>query len=1203
MTLEHAGHRQHADAQPIADAIAALSAGLFAQADGPPYTEVLAQLAEAQRQIAALADQARAGELEALTTLLARAAGQAATLSSKPGLTDDDVLALADAIDEIAAQARMTPPIAEPLSDTVTVQEPESTSVPSPEVTQVEQPTPHADAVLEREPSEPEAVRPDVAPSEGETLEQSGGSESTALASTEAPTVESPVPLAEPVAAAVSAVVEEPSPGPDPTDAAAPVAPADPSPICRDPIADVLELDTLAGSIAAREEQDAGLVVATPESVEPAPQPVNAAAPTDTPPAEPLTPAPTSADDAETGPTRSDDVLAAVPDVVSSESPAVEPIADDAPATEPTAENVIVNASVDAPPAAIDTAEPSASPAAELGSDPVPAVEPSIQETSEEAPATTQPVVIPEAAQSPAEPEPAPLHETPPQPASVPDVPSDASSDASRVNDCWTSLQIDPASVIRVDLVTKLDAGQQAIVGSLAKDARSIAADLNRLIERLRGGVDAGVAPVFTTMSDGLARTGSFFNFTLLNELAELLKKLGEGIDAAPPPAAAQLVRVLPRCALVLTLFGDGLDAGHELQVPVGRIIEDSLAALAGTLAESTDAPAAAEAAPQGAIADSGAAAELTPEQMLAMLGAEQEPCGWGTVPLSLPPERAETLQFLVNDIKQAADQINGPAEHLADLGVRGDTCAELVRLEALLSRAMRDFDFRSLRTLIRLVGDIGYGLDGVAEDMLPELNVRLLAVQSLIQQHAVALEVGMETTWPLDTLVARIHRLLSGQTLSPSIVGWHRGNVERVTELDLVVEGVDPPPKVDPVEDRASWTRPAEAVAKAATDDLIRVRAAIIDELLGTVGELVQHNARLHMVSAQLRREQPRLPGVDDLCRTSELMQRAMVALQTGIMGTRMQPIARLLDNYPRVARDVGRLADREVQLSVCGGETLVDRSLLEAISEPLMMIVRCVASTLIEPPAERQKAGKPTAGSIFITVAQRGSQVVVTLEDDGCGFDRKAVMQQTVDAGLLTAEQAEALSDTDLYALLMEPDLTGSPLRGVGNMLSSSIGASFRIASTPGQGTRIDLFIPMKSVILPSVVVAVGAAQYTVPLSSVLEIVKINEDAVKTIGRAPCLRLRGDVLAMVDARELFSESASALPSYAIVVTNGQRVAALGVDRVINKQDMIIAQIEDEKLRQGPFSGTTLTQEGRVSLVIDVQRVLALVADTHGSP
>lgn len=780
--------------------------------------------------------------------------------------------------------------------------------------------------------------------------------------------------------------------------------------------------------------------------------------------------------------------------------------------------------------------------------------------------------------------------------------PTNAASDSDAA--AWAELDVAATSGTAFESPPMFNPDTASLVPFMADDLRALADRLGAVAAQLAGGDTSTAGTSLPEIAGELSKTSVFFDLHDIARAAKLTAALVANLGASVPlDVAAHRVRVIERLAR--------RDA-ESLSPSVTATPGDAATAL-GSDAMATGAPTAdaAAASATGAMNVDTPTGELTPEQVAMLLAAEDQASTWGTTPLMLPPDKADLLQFLVTDVKEAAEQITPLIGDIGNIAMRPDIGAELVRLAEQMARTSASFEFRSLNELLRLLGDIGIGLAEVSEPLIPELEVRLKGVQSLISQHATALEVAMESTWPLGTLTRRVHRLLDGQGLSPTILNWHKGDPERVLELDGVVEGVEPSPCVPPEEDHSDWQRPAavasaigaagataEAAESSSTSalskgaDHVRIESSVIDDLLETVGELVQHKGRIQMLVDELRRESPS-ERVAELWRTTESMDRFLGVLQSGIMGTRLQAMNKLFDRYPRIVRDVARLADKEIDIKIAGGDTLVDKNLLEALSDPLTAILRNIAARLVESKEIRTRRGKPEIATIRLSARHQGSQVVVSIEDDGGGFDRDDTIRQAQAASLLTAEQAASLPDAELFMLLFQPDLAGSPLSRVGPAVSEVLGGSIQVSSSAGRGSRVDLTVPMKSAILSAVIVAAGNSVYTVPLQGVREITRLEPDRRRSVGGQPCLVLREHVIPLLDSRELFGDDMSREPTIALIITDGQTEAALAVDRVLSKQEVAIRHIEESELRRGPFSGTSLTQQGEVSLVLDVQRIL----------
>lgn len=767
----------------------------------------------------------------------------------------------------------------------------------------------------------------------------------------------------------------------------------------------------------------------------------------------------------------------------------------------------------------------------------------------------------------------------------------------------WADLDIAATTGTAFESPPMFNPDTASLVPFMADDLRALADRLGAVAAQLASGDASAASTSLPEIAGELSKTSVFFDLHDIARAAKMTAALVANLGASVPlDVAAHRVRVIERLA----------HRDAESLSPSAATTTGDAATAPGSDASAAGAPtadgSASTASATGALNADTATGELTPEQVAMLLAAEDQASTWGTTPLMLPPDKADLLQFLVTDVKEAAEQITPLISDIGNIAMRPDIGAELVRLAEQMSRTSSSFEFRSLNELLRLLGDIGIGLAEVSEPLIPELVVRLKGVQSLISQHAIALEVAMESTWPLSRLTTRVHRLLDGQGLSASILNWHNGDPERVLELDGVVEGVEPPPSVPAEEDHSDWQRPAatasatgsttEATESTTTSalskgaDHVRIESSVIDDLLETVGELVQHKGRIQMLVDELRRESPS-ERVAELWRTTESMDRFLGVLQSGIMGTRLQAMSKLFDRYPRIVRDVARLADKEIDIKIAGGDTLVDKNLLEALSDPLTAILRNIAARLVESKEIRTRRGKPEIATIRLSARHQGSQVVVSIEDDGGGFDRDDTIRQAQAASLLTAEQAASLPDAELFMLLFQPDLAGSPLSRVGPAVSEVLGGSIQVSSSAGCGSRVDLTVPMKSAILSAVIVAAGNSVYTVPLQGVREITRLEPDRRRSVGGQPCLVLREHVIPLLDSRELFADDMSREPTIALIITDGQTEAALAVDRVLSKQEVAIRHIEESELRRGPFSGTSLTQQGEVSLVLDVQRIL----------
>ncbi len=338
--------------------------------------------------------------------------------------------------------------------------------------------------------------------------------------------------------------------------------------------------------------------------------------------------------------------------------------------------------------------------------------------------------------------------------------------------------------------------------------------------------------------------------------------------------------------------------------------------------------------------------------------------------------------------------------------------------------------------------------------------------------------------------------------------------------------------------------------------------------------------------------------------------LDRLTSELQVGVMRTRMQPLAKLFDRYPRVIRDIARATDKKIDLAITGKGTEVDKSVLEALADPLVHILRNSADHGVEVPADRVAAGKPETGTIHLTAQHQGSHVRVAIEDNGKGLDREVIGAKAVERGMVTADQLAKMPDQEVFRFIFEAgfstakvvsDLSG---RGVGMDVVrtniNKINGTINIDSVNGVGTTIEILIPLTVAIMPAMVVVVSDAMYCVPLQSVVEIVSLDELAQHTVCGQQVMRLRDEVLPLVDLRGHLSRPTAEPPKFAVVVAVGGQRAGLCVDSLVGQQEIVIKPLDDSYSQDGPFSGATIQEDGQVSLILDV---VCLLKDSKDAP
>lgn len=386
---------------------------------------------------------------------------------------------------------------------------------------------------------------------------------------------------------------------------------------------------------------------------------------------------------------------------------------------------------------------------------------------------------------------------------------------------------------------------------------------------------------------------------------------------------------------------------------------------------------------------------------------------------------------------------------------------------------------------------------------------------------------------------------------------------------------------------------------ARTAAEGSIRVDVELLDALMRQVGELVlARNAisRLAVGASDI-----------DFVRASQRLSLIASELQEGVMKTRMQPIEHVWSKVPRMVRDLAAACEKQVRLEMVGGDTELDRSLLEAIKDPLTHLIRNAVDHGVEMPAERAAAGKPAQGVLSLRAYHAGGQVVVEVVDDGRGIDVDRVAAKAVERGLRTHEQVAAMAPAELMQLLFlagfstAEAVTNVSGRGVGmdvvRTKIEAIGGTVDVDSTLGRGTTWRLRIPLTLAIMPALTVECDREFYAIPQVSLLELVALDAQtsgAIEYVRSAPVYRLRGDLLPLVDLREVFDapprgdRSGSVI---AVLQADTQRFGLL-VDRVLNTEEIVVKPMSGRLKAIGLYAGATLLGDGRVSLILDVQAI-----------
>jgi two-component system chemotaxis sensor kinase CheA len=392
-----------------------------------------------------------------------------------------------------------------------------------------------------------------------------------------------------------------------------------------------------------------------------------------------------------------------------------------------------------------------------------------------------------------------------------------------------------------------------------------------------------------------------------------------------------------------------------------------------------------------------------------------------------------------------------------------------------------------------------------------------------------------------------------------------------------------------------------AEARSSAVSDSSIRVDVGLLDKLMTLVGELVLARNQIMQCSAS----QENTPFLGTVQRLNLLTTE----LQAGVMKTRMQPIGTIWSKFPRVVRDLALACGKQARLEMEGQETELDKTLIEAIRDPLTHLVRNAIDHGIEAPAERLKQGKPVEGRLALHAFHEGGKVIIQIADDGKGIDAERIRAKATQAKLITPAQADRLNARELTGLIFLPGFSTADKvtqfsgRGVGMDVVRTniekIGGTITVESQPGRGTAVEMKIPLTLAIIPALTISSAGDRYAIPQVSLLELVRLEGDkalnGIEQIHGAPVYRLRGNLLPLVYLNEqLYPEprgdGGGVRDSINIVVLQADdRPFGLVVDAIHDTEEIVVKPLQKQLKGISAFAGATIMGDGRVALILDV--------------
>jgi two-component system chemotaxis sensor kinase CheA len=412
------------------------------------------------------------------------------------------------------------------------------------------------------------------------------------------------------------------------------------------------------------------------------------------------------------------------------------------------------------------------------------------------------------------------------------------------------------------------------------------------------------------------------------------------------------------------------------------------------------------------------------------------------------------------------------------------------------------------------------------------------------------------------------------------------------------------------PAEVPADMSAPTvEPAAYALAENILRVDAGRIDNVLNLVGELIIGKSMMQQALSEFSKRHPK-----DLLRGRFADAMAFQAsvlndLQRSVMKIRMVPVEQLFRRFPRIVRDVARQCGREVDLVLSGQDTDLDKSILDAIAEPLTHLVRNAVSHGIEPAEERQSLGKPLRGTIRLNAFHQGNQVVVEISDDGGGIDTQKVRAKAIELGMASAEESSHLTEAETLDFIFRPgfstaeQVTEVSGRGVGMDIVQSVlhrlKATVLVETRPGQGTTFRLKLPLTLAIIKALLFWVEQRLYAIPLNAVVEIARTRESEVHQVDNYEVLQLRNQVLPLLRLGRAQSTDAGhkSHKLFVLVIMVGEKKFGMIVDALEGEGELVIKALDDQTFSTDLVSGASILGDGRVVLILNLPAVVEHVA------
>ncbi len=691
--------------------------------------------------------------------------------------------------------------------------------------------------------------------------------------------------------------------------------------------------------------------------------------------------------------------------------------------------------------------------------------------------------------------------------------------------------------------------------------------ELNQNLLQLEQNPEAGdiINNIFRA-AHSLKSSAAFVGLNSLSDLAHKMENLLQGIRDKSLNVTPEIVEVLFRCFDVISNVISTVASGEEPKQDLSGIIRDIEKVNVVKGAAKTEKPAAAPAAAEAAPA---VKTEFNAEERRAIKRGLKS--GMSCCELTIIIEKSALMKSLktrlvINNLEHVSEVVK-TFPSLEALGHEDDI--DMFRVILLTDHSTDD---------LRKACDV---------DQIMRVDLREI---SLKKQD--------------DKLILKFH---NAETLAEEkaedaparpAVREHREESE-VESVDM--EGQDEEEDEEKITDDRKKVDKKVSVLKT-----VKVSVDKLDQLLNNVGELVISNSGFYKLYEELRKQAYDKSIINEFKNRMEQMSRIAKDLQSGIMKTRMVPIGGVFTRFQRLVRDLNKEFNKKVQLKIIGEETELDKKVIDAIGEPLMHLIRNAIDHGIEETSERRKIGKPDVATVTLNAYQGGNQIFVEVSDDGRGLNVDDIKRAAVKNGLATPDMIANMDSEDIYNFIFSPgfstkqvvtDISG---RGVGmnvvKEIVSELNGNVTIETEPSMGTRFVMAFPLTLAIIPAIMVKVRKEMFAIPLSDVIETIKIATSEIQTIEGHEVINLRGEILSLLRLNRFMRIKSALKPDQKIpvvVVGYGNRKIGLMVDYLEGKQEIVIKSLEQNYRTVEGLAGASILGDGSICLILDISSMM----------